>query len=624
MAKARNIYGVGIETLPRSRLGQQRLLTLIQPLTGQIETSAPLSAVDICRRADDAAKMNQPRVIVASLQRQCQAAGGTFAPLDENIITAPTVDADSPFYIEGAPGSGVPSRAQVALIRANYDAAVTRARVAIDRLASAQAMYASARAAAAAQGDPPALVGEAIRLSLRMDAAAAERDSANAALAQARSVLSAAERARILKRTGGPATGQFKRPLGPRAVTQVSVPLPTPGPAPIVFSAAERTPGGVTYAATRSAPAPAAPALVPVGARVVVDIARVRPSTLSLIQQALREPQVRQIRPAHYFVGDVVLSPTRDGGAVVQVRRYLFDLSGTPATESEGPDYVYNVPPEAIITGTQTGQAVDARSQNIIASAEWLAGRIAFPSQGWAGRLESFNSGRPVGLFRSYQGTPGHVKVPFNTPLTIHSVHRDERGNVWFHVQLNTDGNVGYMFTSTVSPVPIPYDGPFTLTDIDIVSTGISFVDAVQILSRRQAAMSSPQPAGGIDLGRTSMWRERLQYPNTVWGPQVFRDFNAGRDVQVGDTVRVPIEGVRSTRDDRPLSAADTTGYDLIVTQILSPDRFAGYAYGVIRPSGQLDQYGRDPAWLERSKLLPMSAPRASIIHLWRGGLQRA
>ena len=46
MAKARNIYGVGnIATLPRSRIAQQRLVSLLQPATGQILPRFPVQAV---------------------------------------------------------------------------------------------------------------------------------------------------------------------------------------------------------------------------------------------------------------------------------------------------------------------------------------------------------------------------------------------------------------------------------------------------------------------------------------------------------------------------------------------------------------------------------------------------
>ena len=78
--------------------------------------------------------------------------------------------------------------------RVRFNEAVARARAAIDAFAAAQARHTSAVAAAAGRGDP-ALDQAAIRLFYEMEAAAAERQRADAALTTARAVLAAAEQA---------------------------------------------------------------------------------------------------------------------------------------------------------------------------------------------------------------------------------------------------------------------------------------------------------------------------------------------------------------------------------------------------------------------------------------------
>ena len=100
----------------------------------------------------------------------------------------------------------------------------------------------------------------------------------------------------------------------------------------------------------------------------------------------------------------------------------------------------------------------------------------------------------------------------------------------------------------------------------------------------------------------------KLTYPNNYWAPRLRPGIDPKTEARVGDVVRVVYN----------MPSQNITGQDVQVT-FADANRVEGYILSVIRPSGQLDQYWRDPKWLEGSKLLRSSSPRSSIVHVWRG-----
>ena len=126
-------------------------------------------------------------------------------------------------------------------------------------------------------------------------------------------------------------------------------------------------------------------------------------------------------------------------------------------------------------------------------------------------------------------------------------------------------------------------------------------------LTPQQVALT-PDTPGWESWQRTADLIRKLSYPNNYWAPVLRPGIDPKTEARVGDVVRVVYN----------MPSQNISGQDVQVT-FADTNRVEGYVLSVIRPSGQLDQYWRDPRWLEGSRLVRTSSPRSSIVHVWRG-----
>ena len=118
MAKARNIYGVTANTLPRSRSGQQRLVALLEPVpvpSAMTGLMPPPSCTTLYGRWQSASAMRQPPAVVARLKRMYEECKGSLAASAEHVpspVAVPRAQIDlslmTPAYLTGQSSANEP------------------------------------------------------------------------------------------------------------------------------------------------------------------------------------------------------------------------------------------------------------------------------------------------------------------------------------------------------------------------------------------------------------------------------------------------------------------------------------------------------------------------------------